>query len=418
MTRRLPSAASIALSAVALAARLALAAAVMPAPEATSPRAEVAAVPPAVSRGRILDISGNPDFAKLAATMVTLDLDPASRADPMTALYTALAIPVPPNKYATGFHNGIPPITLHQHQVPLLQALLQFSAQSNARLRTLTPQILEFWPSTEIDPKPIPDESTLGVWCVAGPFAISLDRIKTSVVLPPGGEPTRSAIVTITAYAEPTLKVVQYPHELHVDGFVDELDHILTILPPQPRVPITRMNSTPSTMRYTLQMPAHHGHTIALLRGTAPFNVLTESVALETPVPLTESQTASAKGMTVLVAPDTSPPYIDGIPQIRVRISRGDMPRDRWQAIAPVLAGMPVQAYRNAAPTLPPNVRGIDGGYSAVAVPIPPAESVELVLDFARSNTAYPAANRAILNIPAAVREVAVPFEFKDIILP
>jgi hypothetical protein len=376
------------------------------------------------ARGRILDVSQDPAFAGLAATNVTIDFNTAVAADAARSLYRALDIPEPTSGRAGGFLRLPAPMTMHLHDVPLLDAVLQFCAQSNSRIGVLTPQTLEF---SSITDNPLnsslgPDKnSAVGVWCAAGPFAVSLDNIDTSAVFSAAGNVTRTAMITITAYAEPALNVIAYPHELHVSAFVDEFDHALNILPPPPPIPVIDANRTPSTTRYALQLPAPHGHRIAMLRGTAPFTLLADSVTLETALPLTQSHVHYAGGMKVeFLAPDT-PAAASSL--LRVRFSRGDMPVARWQVLAPLLADTPVQAFGGDAPAAPPFVdvasaaRGRAGGRPSAA-PAPAGDFVELNLIFLHRDRAMPVATRAVFSIPAAVRQVDVPFEFKDIVLP
>jgi len=56
-------------------------------------------------------------------------------------------------------------VTLHLQNVPLLDAVLQYSAQTGSPLRNLTPEVMEYSPVSTAGP--IRDQSPVGTWCTA-----------------------------------------------------------------------------------------------------------------------------------------------------------------------------------------------------------------------------------------------------------
>ncbi len=375
---------------------------------------------PRWSRGMFMDVSKNPAFEGLSATAVTIDYEAQAPEEAMRKVYESLKIPLPPNGRASTFLTGIGQTSMHLQEVPYLEGLLEFSAMTNARLRNLTPEMLEFSPLTGGPVgSPLRDESSVGVWCVAGPFAVSLDRIDTSVSLPVGMDAARTSAITFTLLAEPTVRVAAYPRMLNLERFVDNKNQPLQLGTPQATA---GGNRTPTTLRIPLEKPAAPGARIAMLKGTAVFLVMSDSTQIKVPVPLTQPVTQTVNGMKIeLLPPDgatTSP-----IQSIRIKISRGEAPMDRWQQMAPALAGLSVQAFGKGQPANPPNVRSQTPPISRAgrAPPAPPGnvdETVVLVATFARSNTVYPPADEAVISIPSGIREVPVPFEFRDLALP
>jgi hypothetical protein len=363
-----------------------------------------------VARGKMMDVSKDPNFAGLTATLVTVDLDQVMPDEVLGEFNKILGIPAPPGRRGpAGFLGPRVAMSMHAQQVPLLDALLRFSAQVKSRVRTLTPQMVELSPPPPTNLN-VRAESGLGVWCLAGPFAVSLDRVDLSASYEATDTVRREATLAMTLYAEPKVKVAQFPQKLKVQSFVDEKDQEIALDAPTGGI----ANRTPAMVRMKVQLPEQHGHKLAMLRGSAPFQVVTESEDVETGVPVTSAVTKAVGGMTVEFLPSGA-----GIPAMTLRFSRGAMPAEKWAVISPLLTSVAIDAFGGNAGAQPPNVRlenGGRGGAGPAQGPLP--ETVSVTATFGRSNTAFPAADRAVVRIPLGVRVVDVPFEFKDLVLP
>jgi hypothetical protein len=213
--------------------------------------------------------------------------------------------------------------------------------------------------------------------------------------------PAGTANMVCSVYAEPAVNVVQYPTALVFEEFVDEKN--LLIAATTSRISTPNAQVPRAMFMATLTPSAEHGRKIARLRARASFVVAGHVQTIRTSDPA-DTVDQAVGDMQVHISPIVGGDNYS----FDIRYSRGKMDPAVWNK------------FRTLAPSLVPTL--LNSGDTR-AVPSPTArgqaDSAESVVVHVTMPAAGPSPPHHLrLDVPLDFREVSVPFEFHDLILP
>ena len=371
----------------------------------------------ALTLGTVLDISHEEGMKGVEATRVTVDYDELLSIGALAAFsdQAGFLVQMP----SAGRGQALPeiaPASMHLHETPLLAGLLELFRSTHVRLTEMGESGATVQPITLTNPD---DPANPGIYCVSGPFAMVIARLQRTTVLDAaGGQGSASSLIAGSLYAEPSLKVTKYPDQLDFETFVDEKDQTIGVQ--NPRIYARTQRNVPRVV-FSMQLspPESPGRVIARLRARATFTLMSKSQVVQTSDPGEHAQ-QTIEGMGVEIMPLTQatgqgafgPATMTQL-NCEIRYTRGSMARDRWEKLAPVL------------PEIDPEVFGA-GGEPVVAPPPlriqrPPSTGnlqETVVVAMTLRGTGARAPHHLKLTVPLEVREVSVPFEFRNLVMP
>jgi len=352
-------------------------------------------------------------------------------------------------------------ITLKLDHVPVAQALAEIARQARAPLMTEPANLLlqkNLKPvSLNLDHRPFWDvmqtlcaqaelevtgvsrhgrEVGLGLtrggtdWMekpivLGGPLLIRADRlIRVSTAhLKPPGEVTEEFTISLTAFAEPKLRVLDYSTTLRLEEVVDEKGNSL-IPPADNNVPAnvdvfgnTREGSTSHwEIGATLHHPKGAGKRIVKFRASTALQVQTRAAVLELPLAGSKNAARSVGGLRLNVKTlDSS--------RCDLTIYRDGRSDAEWY-------GVRMQLYAGEAQLLDENGQVIARSQSGLeADESPDSQRLDLRMKFARESggdegkearkkPASAEASRLVWSFPLETRELVIPFELRDLPVP
>jgi hypothetical protein len=364
-------------------------------------------------KGTILDVSAEATLKGLEPTRVSVAIQSLAAESALEELATAVAIPMRTQQAGLLRQMGTAPVTLELKDVPLLEALLEFNSQTALSIREMTTKRIALIRNTDNSgwgaPGPgmgIPPGTGVGIWCISGPFAVVLESLQSSVDLRRGNAAAETTM-TVAFLAEPKLNVVEYPHYLHIDAAVDDLGQSVEITPPvddrRPR------QANEHRLVLPLRLPDSPGQKLQILRGTADFSLAQGVERIEVSDPAAGLHKPTNNGITVEVVP--IPRGAGTGVSLTVRYHRDALDEDLWRKLSGPLQD------------LVPQVMTVSGQpYSTVIgnSRMPDADTVELQRTYIDSggdrNAAGP--DKILIDVPVGIRQIHVPFEFKNLVLP
>ena len=367
-------------------------------------------VPPALPEPlppEVVDVSHLAAFATLPYTHVTVDFDSASPAEAARVLGQAMSGEV--NLDVSGLTaagGALGPLTMHQHDVPWLQAALQFARITQSYPVELTAGRLSYRAALLDAANSQPH---LGLWSVAGPFAVELAAIEKNVTR--GMASGNDTVLTLNLFAEPALRVLKYPDGVALETFVDDKGQGIELAHPRPMG---------SRLLLPLTLPTAPGRRIATFRGTATYVLPDKGQYVETESP-DQAVTKPVGDLDIELLPMTSATNVNAtIPHfdMKVRYRRARMEAAAWAELIPAFRLVPPTVYDGAGHELRSNfLSGSQVMEGADAV----------VLTFMSGGVSPNAPAGAFTNgnphhyrleVPLGVRNVPVPFKFSNITLP
>ena len=328
-----------------------------------------------------------PQDAALGATLVSLDLKDATAERAYAALAKAGKMPQTDKRPAFAEPHPVT-VTLALDHRPYLDALLQI--RTELAHNTAPAKRSGF-----------PVETAPGVWCVTGAFCFTLGSIDHTVYPGPNGDTVGGDITGLMGIsAEPRIRILLAPRTVELTEAVDDKDNALL---PDPKVPI--FGGFPGTPRLVLKYPKEPGRRIVRLKGTAALTVqgAGEDVTIDA---LDEVTVTTCGGMKISVGPmSRSGDYFE-LPTV---FDRGEMPADKFESIQAALAAVKPALF---------DLKG--EGYH------PPTgeakrEKDRVSFQFRYWNppmSQHAPAVRVTMNVPTEVKDLCVPFEFRDLPLP
>jgi hypothetical protein len=346
--------------------------------------------------GRIIDLSQMPAFEGLAATPVSLQLRGVDVEAALSAFGGAIGIGSVADQPVFFRSKSVPPMDMSLDNAPLLEGLLQLCVRSGGHVSVLTRQKINLSAT-------MPDANRVGVWCVAGPFATVLRSIEQEAGLDTPGMPARSGRIGMTLLVEPKVQVASFPATIAIETFQDERGQSLAPAGPQ-TLGVGQMNQQGLVKMADFQcvLPEAHGRKLAVFKGWLPYVVMDKSEQI--PLPLEQGQKRTAE-CGIVIETVSSQQREPGPLELTVSISRGTLAAEKWQEIAKAL------------PTVVPE--GSAGGRPLTVwvhrEGTPTGDAMRMRYTVISGNDRP---EGLTIPLPTALREVRVPFEFRDLVLP
>jgi hypothetical protein len=266
---------------------------------------------------------------------------------------------------------------------------------------------------------------------LAGPLLIRADRMSRvgTIELKPPRDVSEEFAISLTVFAEPKLKVLDFSQTIRLDEALDERGNSL--------VPTEEPNALAAnadvfgghaeghTSRWEVGATLHHpkgmGTRIARLRGATTLMVETQSAALDVPL-------ASARGLTRTLGALRVAVKSADARQAELTVFRDGRGDAEWFAVRMQLSAGQAQLLDDRGQVV---ARAQGGGGEADESP--DNQRMDLRLRFAREpeggvespegNKRKAAASlsepaRLVWEIPVEARELVVPFEFRDLPIP
>ncbi len=299
----------------------------------------------------------------------------------------------------------IEPVSMHLKDAPLLEGILALANGSRTLPQELTTSRAILRPG---------GDASVGKVYVAGAFAIVIQRFQNSIDLSQN-PPRFAGQMHLDFYVEPGLKVLQFPPNIALEQFEDEKKQVLFAGQTYGSSSYGR-NMPRSSLQIPLSFPRDRGKKIAIMKGTATFLIAPRTEPVKTSAPEeTLSRTIGDLGVDILPIKPEIPPGGAANPNNRsftlsIRYRRRHPDPQRWQQT--------VQSFYQMQPTLfdandqpfPMNSYGTNQTQEG--------EEAQLVTYTIRPTPQQPDPHHVQIDLPVEIREVRVPFEFKDIILP
>ncbi len=390
-----------------------------PAPAVTPPPETVP--PPNPS---LLDVSAEPSLAGLEPTRISVEFGPLSPSAAVEAFAEQTNFRAALNASAAYRVANFPPFAMRLHEVPLLEGLFQLCHGADSYPIGLSATSAALLPQNRVTSPA--DQFAIGKWCISGPFAMVIRGLTRDADLGPEfGRPASPSAPLLSGsfYADPALEVIQYPSTFAFERFTDNKDQAITVAADAMRVTPHSGSLPRVSFALSLAYPASPGHRIAMLRARARFVVATKFESLTTTaadqtltqrvgqldidiLPIKAVATrAPPRGREGAAPPDGPQEY-----SVQIHYRRAGMDDATWQKLRPAL------------PSVEPLFLGpAEQRITAAQRPILPdvhfaGDSISAAFTVTAGPAAQPTHLR--LNVPLEIREVSVPFEFKDLILP
>jgi hypothetical protein len=355
---------------------------------------------------------------------------------------------------------GTSMISLHLKDVPAGQAFAELAKQARAPLPGDPPALLNqksgprvsldvdhrpFWDvmqtlcaQTGLEPAPITRhnrELGLGLtpgdaeWmdkpiALAGPLLIRADRITriSTLQLKPPRDVAREFTISLTVYAEPKLRVLDYSGTLTLDEAVDEKGNSL-IPPPEDgvnaNVEVFGNQRDGTTSRWevgaTLHYPKGTGRKIARLRGSTALHVQTKSATLEVPIAGAKNVTRVLDGVRVGVK------HLDAT-RCDLVVHRDGRSDAEWYGVRMQLYAGHAELLDDRGQVAARNQNSLDTDESN------DGQRMDLKIRFAREpgedgskdgkKRSLSEATKLVWEFPVEIRELSVPFELRDLDIP
>ncbi len=268
---------------------------------------------------------------------------------------------------------------------------------------------------------------------VAGPLLVRADRItRTSTVqLKAPRDVMREFNISLTVYAEPKLRVLDYSGALRLEEVVDERGN--SLIPPADadaagaNADAFGNLSDGATSRWEVGATLHHpkgaGRRIARLRATTTLHVQARAATLEAPVAGGRNVQRTLDGLRVAVK------HLDAS-RAEMTIHRDGRSDADWYGVRMQLYAGHAKLLDDQGRAVARNQNGMDADEAA------DGQQMELKIRFARepgedgggggkegrdANRKRPPASEAtrfVWEFPVEVRELVVPVEFRDLPIP
>jgi hypothetical protein len=362
-------------------------------------------------------------------TLVTLDLENVPAAEAYAQLARQARAPLasdPPDL----LRKIGKPVSLKVERRPFWQVMQAFSAQTDLEVTGITRRNREIGlgvtrGGTDWMDKPI---------TLAGPLLIRADRLSRvgTIELKPPRDVSEEFAISLTVFAEPKLKVLDFSQTIRLDEALDERGN--SLVPPEDpsalavNAEVFGSHGEGSTSRWEVGATLHHpkgmGTRIARLRGATTLMVETRSATLD--VPLASAQGASRTLGAVRLTVKSADPK-----QLELTVFRDGRTDAEWYAVRMQLSAGEARLlddHGKVVARVPSDGSELDES--------PDNQRMELRLRFARElegggvempegkrKTAAAAswateASRLVWEIPVEARELVVPFEFRDLPIP
>jgi hypothetical protein len=360
-------------------------------------------------------------------TLVTLKLDKVPAAEAFAQLAWQARAPIasdPPDL----LRKIGKPVSLTVERRPMWEVMQALSLQTDLEVTGVTRHNREVGlgvtrGGTDWMDKPI---------TLAGPLLIRADRLSRvgTIELKPPRDLSEEFAISLTVFAEPKLRVLDFSQTIRLDEALDERGN--SLVPPEDASALTAnvdvfgSHGEGHTSRWEVGATLHHpkgmGTRIARLRGATTLMVETRSAALDVPLTGAQGQTRTLGALHVTVKSADAK-------QVELGISRDGRDDAEWYAVRMQLSAGQGRLLDDRGQVV---ARAQGGGEADES---PDNQRIDLKLRFARepdgdggveapagkrkgaaSAASEPA--RLVWEIPVEARELVVPFEFRDLPIP
>ena len=251
---------------------------------------------------------------------------------------------------------------------------------------------------------------------LAGPLLIRADRLTrtATVLLRPPGQIDEEFNISLTVYAEPKLRVLDFSSSVKLDEVNDELGHSL-IPPEESNVEAYGNVRSPSTIHWEIGATLHHpkgtGTKIVKFRGQTKLLVQMRAAVLETPLAGARNLSKTVEGVRVTVKEaDTTHAtllvYRDGRTDAEWYTLRMQLYAGAARLVTE--GGQVVARHQNAIDAEETQ----DGQRMDVRLKFSPEE------EFKGKRRPVSEALKLVWEFPSQVRELSVPFELAELPIP
>ena len=307
-------------------------------------------------------------------------------------------------------------VSLTAERRPFWQVMQSLSAQAELEVTGVTRQNREIGlgfthgNGTEWMDRPI---------ALAGPLLVRADRLSRvgSVALKPPRNTSEEFALSLTVFAEPKLKVLDYSASLRVEEAVDEKGNSL-VPPGDPdgvaaNVDVFGSHAEGHTSRWEVGATLHHpkgmGARIARLRAATTLVVATRSATLELPL------AGGARNVTRTVGPLRVTAKSVDAGRAELSVHRDGRTDAEWYAVRMQLSAARAHLVDDTGRIVAREQRG--GGAAGGGDDSDDDQRLDVRLRFAREAAASEA-TRFVWEVPTEARELVVPFEFRDLPIP
>lgn len=360
------------------------------------------------------------DNRQIGPTLVTLHLQDVPPAQAYAELAKAAHTPLltdPPDLLS---QKGLKPVSLNGDREPLWKMLQSLSAQCDLEIAPITQRNREIGLGLTRGSADWQDKPTT----LAGPLLIRADRLtRISTVRLRGGDVVQEFNITLTVFAEPKLKVLDYSGTIKLREIADDLGNSLI---PQPGDGAIAANvdvfgnlreGTASRWEIgaSLHYPKHPGTKIVVLKGSTALQVQTKSATLDLPLAGARNSKHTVGGIRMVVnAVDSN--------RLDLTIFRDGRTDAQWY-------GVRMQVSAGEGLLKDDKERIVARSQNGVEIDdSPDGQRMEIKIRFARDlfddgtkaskKAGFSEATHLVWAFPTEVRELSVPFELRELPIP
>jgi hypothetical protein len=357
---------------------------------------------------------------------ITLRLTNASVADALSEVARQARAPIavdPPDL----LRKSAKPVSLTVEHRPFWEVMQSLSAQTDLEVTGITRHNREVGlgltrGGTDWMDKPI---------VLAGPLLIRADRLTrvSTITLKPPRDASEEFAISLTVFAEPKLKVLDYSQTVRLEEAVDDRGN--SLIPPDegngvpPNADVFGNQREGNTSHWDVGATLHHpkgaGTRIERLRGSTTLLVETRSATLDVPIASARNVTRTLDGVRVTVK------SVDGN-RAELGVFRDGRSDAEWYAVRAQLSAGEAQLLNDNGQVVARSQGGAETDDS------PDNQRLDLRLRFAREpagadgvgwerdregkRKSTSEATRLVWEFPVEARELVVPFEFRGLPIP
>jgi hypothetical protein len=344
------------------------------------------------------------EFPNLKPTLVTVAIKDTPPKAAAVELAKAMGFKIHMQPLGYIGDADLPRVTMQLDKKPALEAFLEFACQTGSR-----PTIDQWNRLALVEGE---SDKATGVWCVSGPFAFIVTGIDRSIPLSKNDTSygVQDPVLHMEVIAEPRLKILGTPPGLDIEIMQDENANDLAAAPKAG--PAVRggysYNGRPQMLVFNipLKIPADAGDKIKIFRASGKFTVQTAS----TPAQFTLSDKTQDKNVgafnvrvgTLIADKNSENQY-----SIAVTVSRGGATDEAWTDLAPTLPSLQPRLSDDTGNVMQ------DWGNQVT----PGTNTCTYTLRVYRQST-QPIPSTLTVDVPTEIKQVTIPFVFRDLMLP
>jgi len=353
-------------------------------------------------------------------TLVTLNLQNVPPAQAYAELARQARAPLRTEPANLFEQKNTKPVSLMADHEPLWKVLQSFTAQCDLEVTEITRNrdmgLGVTKGNSDWQDKPI---------VLSGPLLIRADRLsRVNTLRLKGGNPIEEFNISLTVFAEPKIKVMDYSGTLELEEAIDDLGH--SLIPPQvegdvpPNIEVFGNLREGTTSHWevgaTLHRPKGSGTKIARLKGTTGLQVQTKSALLDVPAASAKNLKRTVEGVRFLIK------NVDAA-KCEMSVFRDGRTDMEWFTLRMQLSAGEAMLKDEKGKVVARSQAGLEDDET------PDGQRMDLKIRFARELFDDGSNNREskkpsltethlVWEFPTEVRQLNVPFEFRDLPIP